>query len=188
VCRFSGSGEASELAKAPKTAPKRTIFVFIPSSFRPAYAHSVKTADMAVISLSESRCRRKRAEGGDLEFLIDSEGVLLQSWDISIADAVWKLGFVYLRSIGDVVAVSLCPRLAPPIAKGAAYYEIADLDPKRVFLRTAGPDATLEIFVGFGPAIRRIHALCVAVGTEKPSPVYPVDEWDNPELRAHSES
>jgi hypothetical protein len=111
-----------------------------------------------------------------VEHLIDDEGIRLISWDISIEDAVWQRGFIHINHISDGVIVSLCPQLALPITKSVALYEIAKLYPRRVFLRTAGPRAKFDAFFGFSPAFRKIHALCVAVGTEKPCPVYPVDE------------
>jgi hypothetical protein len=111
-----------------------------------------------------------------VELLIDGQGVALQAWDISVNEAVWHRGFVHIRSVGPSLLVSLCPRRAQPLAKGAAFYAIADFNPEHTFLRTTGSARACEPFTGFRPAFRRIHALCVAAGTEESSSVYPPDE------------
>ena len=102
-----------------------------------------------------------------MELLIDHKGHSFRSWDISVEEAVWKRGFIHIRSVNGSVIVSLSPQLAGLVTKAAAYYEIADLNPESTILCIAGQNRVGEVFLGFKLAFRRIYALGVAAGTEK---------------------
>jgi hypothetical protein len=85
----------------------------------------------------------------------------------SFEEAVWERGFIHIRSILQTVIVSLSPRLVGPVTKAAAYYEIADLNPRRTIVYSGGPNGRGEVFDGFRPALRRIYVLGIISGTEK---------------------
>jgi hypothetical protein len=111
-----------------------------------------------------------------VELLFDREGHSLRSWDISVEEAVWRRGFIHIRSVDRSLIVSLNPQLVGPVTKAAAYYEIADLNPERTIVCAAGPNWRGEVFLGFRPAFRTIYALGVAIGTEIFYPGYAVIE------------
>ena len=101
-----------------------------------------------------------------MELMIDHEGVSLPSWDISIDEAVWKYGFIHLRSVCKSLVVSICPSRVLPVTQAAAYYAIADFGPSRTLLRTErGKEC--EVIPGYKPVINRIYALRVTAGAEK---------------------
>ena len=83
--------------------------------------------------------------------------------DCHIVDyAISNLGFIYIWSIdgGSSIVVSLRPNLVHPKTMIAAFYEIADLKPSRVFIST--PNATQhgwEVFNSLGRALDRIDRL-----------------------------
>jgi hypothetical protein len=110
-----------------------------------------------------------------VELLIDSEGESLRWRAIAIDEAVWNRGYIHIRTIGHSLMVALSPSLASAVAKVAAFYEIADLDPERIFLNTAGAHGKFEVFCGLTPVIRRVHELAVAAGTEACYPILPED-------------
>ena len=68
-----------------------------------------------------------------MELLIDQEG---QSWRVcaqAVENAVWKLGFILIRQVGnDSVSVWMQPTLVREKTLVAAFFEISDLHPKRI--------------------------------------------------------
>lgn len=82
--------------------------------------------------------------------------------DGSIIDyAVSNLGFIHIWSVdGSSIVVSLRPGLVHPKTMVAAFYEIADLKPVRVFISTTNTTQQgWEVFNSLGRALDRIDRL-----------------------------
>ncbi len=82
--------------------------------------------------------------------------------DPNIVDyAVGNLGFIHIWSVDDSsIVVSLRPGLVHPKTMVAAFYEIADLKPVRVFISTANTTKQgWEVFNSLGRALDRIDRL-----------------------------
>lgn len=82
--------------------------------------------------------------------------------DYHIVDyAVSNLGFIHIWSVdGSSIVVSLRPNLVHPKTMVAAFYEIADLKPVRVFISTTNTTKQgWEVFNSLGRALDRIDRL-----------------------------